>query len=276
MLDDFFGRAILVGIAIALVAGPLGCFIVWRRLAYFGDSLSHSALLGVVLGLLLEINLTAAIFVVCVLVSVILLSLQNRTNIPSDALLGIISHGTLAVGLATLAFMSWIRLDLMGLLFGDILAVSKTDVLITFSAAAVLLLILVWIWKPLFAATINPELAAAEGVQIKKANMIFTLMTASIIALSMKIVGVLLITAMLIIPAATARRFAVSPEVMAILSALLGVASVVLGLMGSLEWNTPSGPSIVIAATLLFTLGLSPLGHLLSKHRRQSSGGKVE
>lgn len=268
MLDDFFTRALLAGIMVAVIAGPLGCFIVWRRLAYFGDSLSHSALLGVVLGLLVEINLTAAIFIVCVAVSVVLLFLQNRSNIPSDALLGIISHGTLAIGLAALALMTWVRFDLMGLLFGDILAVSKSDLLVTFIGGIVILTILFSIWKPLFAATINPELAEAEGANPKRTNFVFTLLTASVIALSMKIVGVLLITAMLIIPAATARRFASTPEQMGILAAVIGIVAAISGLYGSLEWNTPSGPSIVIAAVLLFALSLSPLSHVLKRSIR--------
>ncbi|MEP4293482.1 MAG: metal ABC transporter permease, partial [Rhizobiaceae bacterium] len=216
MLDDFFTRALITGIGVALVAGPLGCFIVWRRLAYFGDSLSHAALLGVAFGLLADINLTLSVLVVCIAVSAILLLLQSRSNISSDALLGIFSHGALSLGLVALALTSWIRIDVMGLLFGDILAVSKTDILFTYVGGAVILGILILIWRPLFAATVNRELAEAEGMKPAQTNIIFTLLTAAVIALSIKIVGVLLITALLIIPAATARRIASTPETMAI------------------------------------------------------------
>ena len=263
MLDDFFTRALVTGIGVALVAGPLGCFIVWRRLAYFGDSLSHAALLGVAFGLLADINLTLAVLATCIAVSAILLLLQTRSNISSDALLGIFSHGALSLGLVALALTSWVRIDVMGLLFGDILAVSKTDIVYTYLGGGLILGILILIWRPLFAATVNPELAEAEGMKPVRTNIIFTLLTAAVIALSIKIIGVLLITALLIIPAATARRFAATPETMAIMASLVGVMSVTGGLYGSLQWDSPSGPSIVVACTLLFALSQSPLGRLL-------------
>ncbi|KGF67693.1 membrane protein [Hoeflea sp. BAL378] len=259
MLDDFFTRAILAGIGVALVAGPLGCFIVWRRLAYFGDTLSHAALLGVALAFLFEINITLAVFAVSACVSIALLLLQRQGTLSSDALLGLLSHSALALGLVALAFMTWIRMDLMGFLFGDILAVSKMDIAIIWLGGAVVLAILAVIWRPLFAATINRELAEAEGMNPERVNIVFMLLMAAVIAISMKIVGVLLITAMLIIPAAAARRFSSSPEQMALLAAIIGAASVVGGLFGSLEWDTPAGPSIVVAALALFVLSLTPV-----------------
>lgn len=263
MLDDFFLRALLAGIGVALVAGPLGCFIVWRRLAYFGDTLSHAALLGVALAFLFEINITFAVFVVSGGVSLILLALQKRAGLSADSLLGLLSHSSLALGLVALAFMSWVRIDLMGFLFGDILAVSTGDILFIYLGGAIVLAILFTIWKSLFAATVNRELAEAEGLNPDRANLIFMLLMAGTIAIAMKIVGVLLITAMLIIPAATARRLAGGPEQMAVLSAFIGVISVAMGLFGSMEWDTPSGPSIVVAALALFVACLSPLGKLL-------------
>jgi zinc transport system permease protein len=259
MLDDFFTRAILAGMGVALVAGPLGCFIVWRRLAYFGDTLSHAALLGVALAFLFEINITLAVFGVSACVSIALLLLQRRGTLSSDALLGLLAHSALALGLVVLAFMTWIRMDLMGFLFGDILAVSKLDIAIIWLGGAVVLGILTLIWRPLFAATINRELAEAEGMNPERVNIIFMLLMAAVIAISMKIVGVLLITAMLIIPAATARRFSSGPEQMALLAAVIGSAAVIGGLFGSLEWDTPAGPSIVVAALFLFILSLFPV-----------------
>lgn len=270
MLDDFFTRALITGIGVALVAGPLGCFIVWRRLAYFGDSLSHAALLGVAFGVLADVNLTFAVLVVCIGVAIILLLLQSRSNISSDALLGIFSHGALALGLVALALTNWVRIDLMGLLFGDILAVTRADILYTYLGGAVILGILILIWRPLFAATVNPELAEAEGMNPGRNNVIFTLLTASVIALSIKIIGAVLITALLIIPAATARRFAGTPESMAVIAALIGLLSVTGGLYGSLQWDTPSGPSIVVACVILFALSQSPLGRVLSNERNKS------
>lgn len=259
MFDDFFTRAIVAGIGVALVAGPMGCFIVWRRLAYFGDTLSHAALLGVALAFLFEVNITLAVFGVSACVSIALLLLQKRATLSSDALLGLLAHSALAIGLVVLAFMTWIRMDLMGFLFGDILAVSKTDIAIIWLGGALVLGILAAIWRPLFAATVNHELAQAEGMNPERANVIFMLLMAAVIAMSMKIVGVLLITAMLIIPAAAARRFASGPEQMALLAAIIGAVSVGGGLFGSLEWDTPAGPSIVVAAVTLFVLSLMPV-----------------
>jgi zinc transport system permease protein len=259
MLDDFFTRALVAGIGVALVTGPLGCFIVWRRLAYFGDTLSHAALLGVALAFLFEINITIAVFLVSAFVSIALLLLQRRASLSADALLGLLAHSALALGLVVLAFMTWVRMDLMGFLFGDILAVSRMDIAIIWIGGAIVLTILAVIWRPLFAGTVNRELAEAEGMKPQRADIVFMLLMALVIAISMKIVGVLLITAMLIIPAATARRFATGPEQMAVLAALIGAAAVVGGLFSSLEWDTPSGPSIVVAALALFVLALAPL-----------------
>lgn len=259
MLDDFFIRALLAGIGVALVAGPLGCFIVWRRMAYFGDTLSHGALLGVALGLLLQVDLTLAVFAVSALVSLALLVLQRRASLSADALLGLLSHSSLALGLVVLAFMTWVRVDLMGLLFGDILAVSRSDLALIWGGGAIVLALLAAVWRPLFAATVNPEIAEAEGMRPDRANIVFMLLMAGVIAIAMKIIGVLLITAMLIIPAAAARRLASGPEQMAVLASAIGVAAVLGGLFGSLQWDTPSGPSIVVAALGLFLVSLMPL-----------------
>lgn len=259
MLDDFFTRAIIAGVGVALVAGPLGCFIVWRRLAYFGDTLSHAALLGVALAFLFEVNITLAVFGVSVCVALALMLLQKRASLSSDSLLGLLAHASLAIGLVVLAFMTWVRVDLMGFLFGDILAVSKSDIAVIWLGGIVVLAILAVVWKSLFAATVNFELAQAEGMNPARANVIFMLLMAAVIAISMKIVGVLLITAMLIIPAAAARRFAVGPEHMALIAAAIGAIAVVGGLFGSLEWDTPAGPSIVVAALCLFLVSILPI-----------------
>lgn len=268
MLDDFFTRALIAGAGVALVAGPLGCFIVWRRLAYFGDTLSHAALLGVALAFLFEVNITLAVFGVSICVSLALLLLQKRATLSSDALLGLLAHSALAIGLVALAFMTWVRVDLMGFLFGDILAVTVSDIAVIWAGGALVLFILVIIWRSLFAATVNVELAQAEGMQPERANIIFMLLMAAVIAISMKIVGVLLITALLIIPTAAARRFATGPEQMAVLAAIIGVVGVIFGLFGSLEWDTPAGPSIVVAALGLFVLSMIPIPFLSSNNRQ--------
>lgn len=256
MLDDFFARAMIAGLGVAMIAGPLGCFIVWRRLAYFGDTLSHAALLGVAMALMLEMNITLAVFVVAALVAISLLLLQRNAGLSSDSLLGLLAHSALALGLVVLAFMTWVRVDLMGFLFGDVLAVSVVDIITIYVGGAFIFVVLAFIWRPLFAVTVNPELAEAEGARPDLVNTVFMFLMAAVIAISMKIVGALLITALLIIPAATARRFATGPEQMAILAGLIGMGAVFAGLSGSLTWDTPSGPSIVVAAAALFGVSL--------------------
>ena len=258
VLDDFFTRAIVAGIGVALVAGPLGCYIVWRRLAYLGDTLSHAGLLGIALALLFQINITLSIFLVSVFVSLALIFMQRRVTLSSDALLGLLAHSTLAFGMVALSFMTWVRVDLMGFLFGDILAVTTFDITIIWGGGLCVLIVLMTFWKSLFAATVNLELARAEGMKPEQANIIFMLLLAAVIAITMKIVGVLLITSMLIFPAAIARRFASGPEQMAILSAMIGIIAVFGGLFASLQWDTPAGPSIVAAASVFFVLTALP------------------
>ena len=256
MLDDFFIRALLAGIGIALVTGPIGCFIIWRRLSFFGDTLSHSALLGVTMAVFFDINIAFSVFVVSSVIAIMLLRLQKTTKLPGDALLGLLAHSSLAVGLVVIGFLSSIRFDVMGLLFGDILAVNQNDLLLIWIGGALILLILKIIWKPLFAATVNHELAEAEGMKPDKYNTIFTVLLAAIIAISIKMIGALLITGLLLIPAATARSLSNNPFQMVILSILVGIAAVIIGLFSSLELNTASGPSIIVAALVLFILSL--------------------
>jgi zinc transport system permease protein len=258
VLDDFFIRALLAGAGVALTASPLGCFVVWRRMAYFGDTMAHSALLGVALSLFFQINLLVAVFGVAVLVSLLLLALQRQRSLSADALLGILSHSALAIGLVLVAFMTWVRIDLVAFLFGDILAVTPADIALIWGGGALVVAGLALLWQPLIASTVSEEVAEAEGMQPGRTKFLFMLLMALVIAIAMKIVGILLITALLIIPAATARRFSTSPERMAFLASLIGVAAVTGGLFGSLHYDTPSGPSIVVAALLLFVASLLP------------------
>tara|TARA_Y100000814_G_C12292940_1_gene389104 strand:- start:200 stop:1003 length:804 start_codon:yes stop_codon:yes gene_type:complete len=256
MLDDFFIRALFAGIGVAFVTGPLGCFVVWRRLSYFGDTLAHSALLGVTIAFSLEFNIALSVFISSSVIALFLIQLQKKTNLPGDALLGLLAHSSLAVGLVAIGFLSFIRFDIMGLLFGDILAVNVNDLLIIWIGGAFILLVLKLIWKPLFASTVNYELAEAEGLNPDRAKAIFTLLMAAIIAISIKMIGLLLITGMLIIPAAFARNISDSPKGMVIFSIIGGLLSVFIGLFSSLNFNTPSGPSIIMAALILFIISL--------------------
>ncbi len=256
-MDHFFTRALIAGICIAAVAGPLGCFVVWRRMAYFGDTMAHSGLLGVGLALLLQLHPTIGVFAVAAAVSLALLALERAPGLSSDSILGILSHSALAAGLVLIAVAGFANIDLHALLFGDILATSKTDIAIVGIGGAAVLASLVAIWRPLLAGTVSPEIAEAEDLASRRARFVFMLMMALVIALAMKVAGVVLLTSLLIIPAATARRFASSPESMAIWSAVAGATAVLAGLYVSLWFDTPSGPSIVLSAVTLFMVALA-------------------
>ena len=255
-MDDFMLRALLAGLAVALITGPLGTFVVWRRMAYFGDTLAHSALLGVSFGVLLQLNMNLAIALVCVLLALGLVMMQRQRQLATDTLLGILSHSALALGLVAISLAETVRIDLMGYLFGDILAVGWSELAWIGGVSLSALLALLWLWRPLLATTVHEELAQVEGVNTGRSRLMFVLLLALVIAAAIKVVGILLITSLLIIPAATARRFAHTPEQMALLAGLLGLIAVGSGLYGSLQWDLPAGPAIALSAALLFFLSL--------------------
>lgn len=253
-MSDFLWLALAGGCGAALVAGPLGSFIVWQRMAYFGDSLAHAALLGVGLGLWLEIGVTPGVLLVCGLLALLLVLLQRRRRLAGDTLLGILSHAALSLGLVGVALVPGRRIDLFAYLFGDILAIAPADLYWIWGGGLASLALLAAIWRPLLCATVHEELARVEGVAVARVRLLFMLLTALVIAVGMKIVGVLLITSLLIIPAATARHFARTPEQMALFASLAGCLAVAGGLYASLTWDTPAGPSMVSVAALLFLL----------------------
>ena len=253
MLDDFFMRALFAGVGLALVTGPTGCFVVWRRLAYFGETIAHSALLGVALAILLDLDIVIGILASASVVVLLMFHLERRDTLPTDTLLGMLAHGGLALGLVALAFFPNMGIDLHALLFGDILAVSRFDLAMIWLGGAAALGVLAWIWRPLLTATVNPDLAAVSGLRPERARLLFGFLVAGIIAVAIKIVGILLIVALLVIPAATVRRFSSSPEQMAAGAAAAGIVATVGGLFASARFDTPSGPSIVVAALVLFS-----------------------
>lgn len=250
--------ALLIGLLLAAIAGPLGCFVVWGRMAYFGDTLAHSALLGIGLGFLFQLNPTVGVMLVASALALALTVLQGQRFIASDTLLGIMAHGTLALGLVLVSLMDHVRVDLLGLLFGDLLATSFTDVVWVAMLAVLIGVALRWIWIPMLNIAVNQELAQAEGVKVGWIRLLFMLLLASTVAIGMKVVGALLITAMLIIPAAAARKLAQTPEQMALLASAIGMGSVLCGLLLSWLADTPAGPSIVLCSTAAFVLTLLP------------------
>lgn len=253
-MADFLIFALLGGLGVAAIAGPLGSFVVWRRMAYFGDTLAHSALLGVSLGFLFDINLNLAVIACCVLLAITLVGLQRQHLVATDTLLGIMAHSALSLGLVAISLLDGFRVDLMAYLFGDLLAVTPEDLYWIYGGGVLVALLLYKLWEPLLAITINEELAQVEGVKVNAVRLSLMLLIAVIIAVAMKIVGILLITSLLIIPAATARRLSKTPEQMAIGAGLLGCTSIAMGLLLSYHWDTPAGPSVVVVAMLEFLL----------------------
>ena len=254
---DLLLRALIGGLGVAAVAGPLGAFVVWRRMAYFGDTLAHSALLGVALGMLFDINLNLAVIVLCVGLALVLVTLQKKHFIASDTLLGILAHSSLSLGLVAVSFLDNIRIDLMAYLFGDLLAISPQDLYWIYGGGILVLGLLTFFWKPLLAVTVNEELAQVEGYPVAAIRLLLMLLVALVIAVAMKIVGVLLITSLMIIPAATARKLSNSPAQMASVASVIGCLAVASGLWVSYQWDTPAGPSVVVCAAILFLLAYS-------------------
>jgi len=253
MLDDFLIRAMLAGVGLSLATGPLGAFVVWRRMAYFGDATAHAAILGVALALGASLPLYLGILIVAFAMALVVSVLAGRGH-AMDTTLGVLAHSALALGLVTVSFVSGVRVDLSAFLFGDILAVSRMDLLVIWGGGLLVLAGLVWRWSPLLTATLSEDLATASGLNPKREQLLLTLALAVVVAMSIKVVGALLIVAMLIIPAAAARGLSKTPEAMAILAVLIGIAASIGGLFASLQWDTPAGPSIVMAASAVFTI----------------------
>ncbi len=257
LFEDFVLRAFAAGLAVATVGGPIGCFVVWRRMAYFGDTMAHAALLGVALGLLASAPIPAAIALVGAVLAVALTFLRRRGRTRTDTLLGIFAHAALATGLVALSFIEGVRIDLMAYLFGDILAVSQGDLARIATGALLVLAVMARIWRPLLSVTVNAEIATAEGVPPLRYELAFMILIAVVVAVAIQIVGILLVTAMLVLPAAAAREFARTPEGMAAGAVVVGALAVAGGIAGSVQFDTPVGPSVVLVAFAVFLLAVA-------------------
>ena len=264
LFDDFLLRSLIAGIGIALIAGPMGCFVVWRRLAYFGETIAHSALLGITIAIVFDFNFMLGVLISSIAVVIVMYFIDRSENLPTETLLGLLAHGGLATGLVLLSFFPNMRMDLEALLFGDILAVSRTDLIVIWIGGGAVFASLLLLWRQLLTSTVSEDLARTTGMHPQRTNLLFGLLMAVLIAGAVKIVGILLIVALLIIPAASARKFAISPEMMASLAALIGLIGVIGGLGSSLYFDTPAGPSMVVILMFLFALSRFfniPLGH---------------
>jgi zinc transport system permease protein len=253
-VDDFIVNALLAGIALALVAGPLGCVVVWRRMAYFGDTLAHSSLLGVALAVSIELAPILGVVFIGAVLAALLFWLEQRRELSPDTLLGILSHSALALGLIVFSFIQARvpGIDLMAYLFGDILAVNQTEIIWMYLAVIFILSVFSGMWRSLISISVNEDMARTDGINVSLVRFVFMLLLAMVIAAAIKVVGILLITALLIIPAASARAFASTPLQMVVLSTMIAVTAVALGLGASFYQDLPAGPAIVVAAALVF------------------------
>lgn len=256
MLEPFLLRALVAAVALGIIAAPLGCLVVWRRMSYFGSTVAHGGLLGVALGIALDLDLTLGVVIVALAMGALLTLLGRQRVLPVDSLLGILSHAALAGGLVAAAKLAGQRLDLMGYLFGDILAVTLIDLAWIGVGGLCVLGIIVTLWPTLVSIAVHEELAAAEGMPTRRAEALMLLVLSFTIAVSMKIVGVLLIIAFLIMPAAAARPFSRTPEGMALLAALVGAVGAALGLLASASIDIPAGPAIVLVLSAACLMSL--------------------
>ncbi len=258
MGEPFLMRALFAGLGLAVVAAPLGCFVVWRRMAYYGETVAQAGLIGIAAGLALSLNLTASVLVVTLVVSALLVLLGRQQIVPFDSLLGLLAHAALAVGVIAASLVRGPQIDLMAFLFGDIFAITTTDLQWIYLGGAAALAALMYVWRPLLALSVHEDLAAAEGTATERAKLTFVLVLALVVAIAIKIVGVLLTIAFLIMPAAAARPLSETPEQMALFAAIFGALSVVLGLFLSVSFDTPGGPSIVLVLALFFAAAIFP------------------
>ena len=253
MLDDFLVRAGLAGVGLSLATGPLGAFVVWRRMAYFGDATAHAAILGVALALAADLPVGLGTLAVALLMAVTVATLAAR-GWAMDTTLGVLAHSALAFGLVAISFVHGVRTDLSAWLFGDILAVTRGDLAYIWGGASLVAAVLIWRWSALLTATLNEDLAHASGLNPDRERLVLVLALAVVVAVALKVVGALLIAAMLIIPAAAARGLTRSPESMAALAVVIGAVASICGLGLSLWQDSPAGPSIVACAAVVFAL----------------------
>jgi zinc transport system permease protein len=260
VLEPFLVRAIVAGLALAIVAAPLGCFVIWQRMAYFGETVAQASLIGVALSLAFRLDITLGVVVIAVIVAFLLLWFGRQQVVALDSILGLLHHAALATGVIAMSLLKGPPVDLLGFLFGDVFAVTRADIAWIAGGGAAVLAIVAWLWQPLLRLALHEDLAAAEGIDRRQVRAIFTILLAVTIAVAMKIVGVLLVMAFLVVPAVAARPLSGTPERMVLLTALVAAASVVAGLGLSATFDTPGGPSIVIVMSIAAAASLTAAG----------------
>lgn len=222
-------------------------------MSYYGESIAHSSLLGVGLGILLGVGINLGIVFTCLIFGMLFLWLQQSKVLSTDTLLGVLAHLALSIGVIVIS-LNKIKIDIHAFLFGDILTVSSNDLWGMYFGVLIAIILMCYNWSSLLLVTIDEDLAKAEGISPLYINLLLTTILTIVVAISLQVIGLLLITAMLIIPAATSRRLVNSPEVMALVATLIGIFSVIFGIFLSVEIDAPSGPSIVVVSAVLFFL----------------------
>ena len=255
MIDGFILNALIGGVLVAAIAGPLGCFMVWRKMAYFGDTIAHSALMGVALGIAFDSENPIIMIATCASVAMLLLFLQRDRRFSSDTLLGILAHSALSIGIIVISMMDHFRQDMMYYLVGNILGIGINDIYTIGAVSVISALCLAFIWRPLLSLTVHEDLAQIEGINVSIVKVAYMLLIAFLVAVALKVIGVLLITALMIIPAAAARTISNTPLQMIVISSFAGIFSVLAGIGASSQWDVPTGPAIVLSATVLFLCG---------------------
>lgn len=262
---------LIAPLVLAVIAGPVGCLIVWRRMAYFGDAIAHSALLGVAVGLFIGFAPNIGVALISAFFAVLLVYLQHRRKLSIDTLLGILAHGALALGLL-LVFWSAVetghgvhneaehKIDphqlLETYLLGSLENISMHQNITLIIGAIVIGIILKLIWEPLILMTLNMDLAKAEGVPTLRLQYIMMGIMTSLVVMGMQITGVLFITSLLIIPAAAARQISTTPEKMIIWAIIFAFSGVSIGYLASKLADLPPGPAIISTLTTIFIISL--------------------
>lgn len=251
-MSDLFLHAFFAGSLFAVMAGPLGSMVIWRRLAFFGDTIAHAALLGIALSLIMHLPATMGVLIVSLTLAITLVIFTAKKFLAPDTLLAIFAHASLGFGLVALSFSSALQIQYNQYLFGDVLSIDVRD-LVTLAIGVVIVLTTIWyFWHDLLTTTISEELAISEGIHVTRVKIIFMILLALCITVALKIIGALLITALLIIPAAAARFISTSPLQMMVKAVFAGIISVAIGLASSLYFDFPTTPAIVCGAFIVF------------------------
>ena len=256
-LDDFLVRSVIAGLIMVVIAAPMGCLMVWQRLAFLSDTLGHAAVMGVGLGLLLEVTPVFGVLAVALLIVFSLNRVNSFNSALSETTLAIISHTGLAGGIILVGLLPAQSVNLEAILFGDLLATTSADLTRLLITTVVLLLLLLHHWRSFVAVSVSREIAQAEGIEVRKVQFLMYIMIALLVAVMMKVMGVLLIAAMLVIPTTSARLFSRSPEQMVAVSALYGLGALVGGISSSFQFDWQTGPAIVVSATMLLLVTLA-------------------